>query len=65
MDDASDDDELSYATEVAADEIPGVDSDLSDFSYVPDEESYNPVPVIQQAHNNHQDDNQKVEIETI
>ena len=57
-----DDDDLSYATEVGSDEIPGVDSDLSAMSDVPDEDLLNPNVEVQQNTGGLQEDS---EMETI
>ena len=57
-----DDDDLSYATEVGSDEIPGVDSDLSAMSDVPDEDLLNPNVEVQQNTGGLQED---AEMETI
>ena len=62
LDEDLDDDDLSYATDVGADEIPGVDSDLSEVSDVPDKELFSPVVEVQQSPNETEDND---EMETI
>ena len=49
LDDALDNNGLSYATEVDTDEIPGVNSDLSEMNDVPDEEILSPDAGIEQS----------------
>ena len=62
LDDVLHDDDLNYATEVGAGEIPGADSDLSEMSDVPDEELLGPDVEIQQSPD---ETEENVEIETI